>query len=58
MREHGYVSNCCGAEVKWGDICCACGEHCDLVPEGECLNCGEPTNDEFCCDDCRKVYYE
>lgn len=21
-------SDCCGAEIKWGDICSDCGEHC------------------------------
>ena len=33
--EYGYVSSCCGARVKWSDICMACGEHCDLVSEDE-----------------------
>ena len=23
------VSNCCGAAIKWGDICTNCGEHCE-----------------------------
>jgi len=32
-REYGYVSSCCGAGVKWTDICMSCGEHCDLVDE-------------------------
>ena len=25
------VSDCCGAQIKWGDICCDCGEHCEAV---------------------------
>ena len=33
--ESGYVSNCCGAAVKWTDICNSCGEHCEPVPEEE-----------------------
>ncbi len=27
------LSNCCGALIKWGDICTECGEHCE--PMGE-----------------------
>ena len=29
----GELSNCCGAVIKWGDICSECGEHCE--PEGD-----------------------
>jgi hypothetical protein len=28
-------SDCCGAEIKWTDICTSCGEHCDIA----CNNC-------------------
>jgi len=56
--EHGCISDCCGSEIKWGDICCSCGEHCTPIEEGKCLNCGDECNDEFCCNDCRKIYYE
>ena len=24
-------SGCCGASIKWGDICVCCGEHCDTM---------------------------
>jgi len=24
-------SECCGAPIKWHDICTACGEHCEAV---------------------------
>lgn len=34
-REHGYYSDCCGAYVKWTDICESCGEHCDPIYEEE-----------------------
>ena len=33
--EYGVVSDCCGAEVKFGDICCECGEHCEPINEEE-----------------------
>lgn len=26
-------SNCCGAPVKWADICSDCGEHCEAIEE-------------------------
>jgi len=29
-------SECCGAEIKWTDICSECLEHCD---ESECETC-------------------
>ena len=29
------ISNCCGANVKWTDICCDCGEHCEVIEEEE-----------------------
>ena len=34
----GLLSNCCGAEIKWHDICSDCGEHCE--PECDCGTCG------------------
>ena len=34
-KEYGVISDCCGAEIKFGDICCGCGEHCDPVDENE-----------------------
>jgi len=27
----GYESDCCGADVKWGDICSNCLEHCEVI---------------------------
>ena len=33
--EMGNSSDCCGAEIIWGDICMECGEHCDTMCE-EC----------------------
>lgn len=35
------VSECCNATIKWGDICSACGEHCDEVDLDE-----EPKEEE------------
>ena len=32
-REYGVRSNCCGAMVKWTDICSDCGEHCEPIDE-------------------------
>lgn len=29
--EEGYVSNCCGANVIWTDICNSCKEHCEPI---------------------------
>lgn len=34
-KEYGVVSNCCGADVIWTDVCSECGEHCDSVSEEE-----------------------
>jgi hypothetical protein len=34
-REYGMISNCCGANVIMTDICEACKEHCDPIPEDE-----------------------
>lgn len=34
-EEPGLVSDCCGAQVIWGDICGDCGEHCEPVKEDE-----------------------
>ena len=31
------MSECCGARIKWGDICSDCGEH----TENQCSNCEE-----------------
>jgi len=25
------LSNCCGAVIKFTDICSECGEHCDTI---------------------------
>jgi len=36
--ENGVESNCCGTQIKWGDICCACGEHCEAVDLDEYEN--------------------
>jgi len=35
FMEHGYVSNCCGAGIIYGDICMECKEHCDAESEDE-----------------------
>lgn len=29
------VSDCCGAEIIYGDICSECKEHCDPLEEGK-----------------------
>lgn len=29
------LSDCCGALIFWGDICAACGEHCDVEKQDE-----------------------
>ena len=34
-KEPGYVSDCCGADVYWTDICSDCKEHCDPILEDE-----------------------
>ena len=34
-EEYGYISDCCGAIVIWGDICRDCLEHCTPVKEEE-----------------------
>ena len=26
-------SDCCSAEIKWGDICCQCGDHCEELED-------------------------
>ena len=31
----GMLSNCCGAPIKWQDVCSACGEHCEPIEEAE-----------------------
>ena len=28
-------SECCGAEIKWHDICCECGEHCEAIEDSD-----------------------
>lgn len=42
------LSQCCGASIKWTDICTACGEHCDT----QCDNCDE--QDKNSCDNAPK----
>jgi len=27
--DQGVVSDCCGAQVTLGDLCCDCYEHCE-----------------------------
>lgn len=27
------ISDCCGAEVIWTDVCNKCGEHCEVIKE-------------------------
>ena len=29
------VTDCCGAEIIFSDICSACGEHCEEVDDEE-----------------------
>lgn len=29
------ISDCCGAEVIWTDICSECREHCEAVEEDD-----------------------
>jgi len=29
----GMLSNCCGAEIKFHDLCSECGEHCEPQEE-------------------------
>jgi len=29
------VSECCGAPIKYHDICSECGEHCEIVDDEE-----------------------
>ena len=31
IEHEDGMSDCCGAQIKWGDICCECGEHCEAV---------------------------
>lgn len=26
--------------------------------QNQCLNCGEPCEDDFCCDSCEEEYFE
>jgi hypothetical protein len=33
--EYGVVSDCCGAEVIYQDICSDCKEHCDPISDEE-----------------------
>lgn len=33
--ESGVVSDCCGATVKYTDICTECGEHCEPISTDE-----------------------
>lgn len=33
--EYGVVSDCCGAEVIYQDLCSDCKEHCDPITEEE-----------------------
>lgn len=54
------VSTCCGAPIKFTDICGSCGEHCDQIyDEYECRECGGPiTVGDLQCMDCKKTYKE
>ena len=35
------LSECCGAPIKWSDICSECGEHCEPQEDEEDENLGE-----------------
>ena len=35
MEYDGKESDCCGALIKWSDICTACGEHCEPMENDE-----------------------
>jgi hypothetical protein len=40
------TSNCCGANLEYGDICCDCGDHANT----SCSDCDEPCEDYFVLD--------
>jgi len=42
------VSDCCGAEIIFTDICSDCKEHCEPIEdEEECYESDEPEIDTF-----------
>lgn len=45
---HGYFneSDCCGASIKYSDICSNCGEHCETSTCTACKGEGEVPVDE------------
>lgn len=46
----GWISNCCGADIKFGDICCECGEHCEPMEE-EYTDLGATGHYDICMSD-------